>query len=315
MREFQMSAVDEIRSFNRFYTRKFGLLNEGLLQSELTLTESRVLFEIANGDDEITATEIGDFLAMDAGYLSRILRRFERDGLVERRPSPSDRRQSHLILTQAGRSVFAKLDQASSEQAAGIISNLPGIKAKALTAAMSVIRDILEPSSRGEEVHLRDLEVGDLGWITHRQALLYHQEYGWDLNYEALVAEILATFAVSRNPVRERAWIAERAGEIVGSVFLVDGGDGIGKLRLLYVEPSARGLGLGRKLVDACVSFARIVGYDRVTLWTQSVLDHARKIYAATGFECTGSEPHHSFGCDLVGETWTLSLRGMQPVD
>ena len=310
-----MSAIDEIRSFNRFYTHKFGLLNESLLQSSLTLTETRVLFEIANGGDQMTAAGIVDFLAIDAGYLSRILRRFEKEGLVERRPSPSDRRQSLLALTQAGRREFAELDRTASEQAATIINSLRAPRVKALTQAMSGIREILGASSCDQEVRLRDLEVGDIGWITHRQAILYHQEYGWDLTYEALVGQILAEFALSRDPLRERAWIAERGGETLGSVFLVDGGDGVAKLRLLYVEPSARGLGLGRRLVDECVTFARAAGYERMSLWTQSILEHARKIYAGIGFELAKTEPHHSFGHQLAGETWTLSLRKAEEAD
>lgn len=309
-----MSVVDEIRKFNRFYTHKFGLLNENLLQSALTLTETRVLFELANGRGQITAKAITEYLGLDPGYLSRILRRFENEGLVDRKPSPTDGRQNFLALTKAGRAYFAKLDRAASEQAASVIRHLPGSKAKALTEGMSAIRQILESCPLGpEEVRLRDLEVGDVGWITHRQAILYTREYGWDVSYEALVAEILAEFVRSRDPVRERAWIAERDDEILGSVFLVDAGDGLAKLRLLYVEPTARGLGLGRKLVDECVAFAKASGYDRITLWTQSVLDHARKIYAAVGFELASSEPHHSFGHDLAGETWIKSLREASP--
>ncbi|WEX11196.1 bifunctional helix-turn-helix transcriptional regulator/GNAT family N-acetyltransferase [Chelativorans sp. AA-79] len=300
--------VSAVRRFNRFYTRQIGLLEEGLLKSEFSLTEARILFELAHRD-RLTATDLGSELALDAGYLSRILRKFEERGLLERRPSPSDARQALLTLTDKGRHAFEPLDEASRQQVAGLLAALPAGERDRLVSAMNTVERLLGtvPEPRVPYL-LRPLRVGDLGWITHRQGLLYHQEYGWDETYEALVAQILSEFVRKFDPRHEAAWIAERDGEIVGSVFVVRQSDEIAKLRLLYVEPVARGLGIGQRLVGESITFARGKGYRTLMLWTNDILASARRIYQAAGFRLVAEERHHSFGKDLVGQTWELDL-------
>ncbi|WP_245593586.1 bifunctional helix-turn-helix transcriptional regulator/GNAT family N-acetyltransferase [Azospirillum halopraeferens] len=302
--------VARVRAFNRFYTRQLGFLNEGLLKSPFSLTEARVLYELANRDG-LTASGLGRELGLDAGYLSRILKAFEGRGLLTRTPAPDDARQAVLALTDAGRAAFAPLDLASREEVAALLGRLPASGRAALVDAMATICRLLEEGA-GEVAApftLRPHRVGDIGWITHRQAVLYAAEYGWDESFEALVAEILAAFVRSHDPARERSWIAERDGAVVGSVFLVRHTDAVAKLRLLYVEPTARGLGIGRRLVDECIAFARACGYRTLTLWTNDVLVAARRIYQAAGFRLVAEEPHRSFGHDLIGQTWELSLR------
>jgi len=304
--EKQISAV---REFNRFYTRQLGLLEEGLLKSEFSLTEARVLFELAHRES-LTATSLGNELALDAGYLSRILRRFEERGLLTRQPSPTDGRQALLVLTEAGHQAFKPLNEASRDQVAGLLAALPLGERQKLVNAMKTIKRLMGTTPEPKLPYLlRPLRVGDLGWISHRQGVLYHEEYGWDETYEALVAQILSEFVRNFDPRREASWVAERDGEVVGSVFLVRQSDEIAKLRLLYVEPATRGLGIGRRLVDECIAFARSKGYRTLTLWTNDVLVSARRIYQAAGFRLVKEEPHHSFGKDLVGQTWDLDLR------
>jgi len=304
--EKQISAV---REFNRFYTRQLGLLEEGLLKSEFSLTEARVLFELAHREG-LTATSLGNELALDAGYLSRILRRFEERGLLTRQPSPTDGRQALLVLTEAGHQAFKPLNEASRDQVAGLLAALPLGERQKLVNAMKTIKRLMGTTPEPKLPYLlRPLRVGDLGWISHRQGVLYHEEYGWDETYEALVAQILSEFVRNFDPRREASWVAERDGEVVGSVFLVRQSDEIAKLRLLYVEPATRGLGIGRRLVDECIAFARSKGYRTLTLWTNDVLVSARRIYQAAGFRLVKEEPHHSFGKDLVGQTWDLDLR------
>jgi DNA-binding MarR family transcriptional regulator/GNAT superfamily N-acetyltransferase len=301
-------SVAAVRRFSRFYTRQLGLLGEGLLSSEFSLTEARVLYELAHRDAP-TATDLCRDLGLDAGYLSRILKAFDRRGLITRTASPRDGRQMLLALTAAGSAAFGPLDRASQEEVLAMLGRLGSEQRRSLVQALRTAEDLLGTRGRSTApVILRPHRLGDLGWIARRQAILYAQEYGWDETYEALAAEILAGFVRHHDPQRERSWIAECGEETIGSVFVTRGSDTVAKLRLLYVEPTARGLGLGRELVDACIDFARSAGYRTLTLWTNDVLVPARRIYQAAGFIRTAAEPHHSFGKDLVGETWDLTL-------
>jgi len=303
-------AIDIIRSFNRRYTRQLGLLDNGLLGSEFTLTEARVLYELANSEDS-TATQIAGELGLDLGYMSRLIKKFGRRRYVKRKRSAVDARQSRLQLTERGRAVFDPLDRAARLQIAEMIAPMTLEQRSLLLSAMQSVQRLLEAGSeesRREPYAIRTLKVGDIGWITHRQGILYSQEYGWDATYEALVAEILAGFVKNFDSNMERGWVAERAGGIIGSVFLVRASADLAKLRLLYVEPTARGLGLGKRLVQECIDFARMKGYKTLTLWTNDVLVSARRIYQAAGFQLTKEERHHSFGKDLVGQTWELAL-------
>jgi DNA-binding MarR family transcriptional regulator/N-acetylglutamate synthase-like GNAT family acetyltransferase len=301
-------ALDAIRGFNRFYTRQIGLLEQGLLDSPFTLTEARVLYELAHRQSP-TATEIARDLSLDPGYLSRLLKKFERQRHVERGRDADDARQRPLKLTKAGRRVFDGLDHAAGEQVAGMIAQLAPGQVDELLQAMQAVRRLLQADTAESPYTLRPLRIGDIGWIIHRQGLLYAEEYGWDVTYEGLVAEILGSFIKQFDPDAENAWVAERNGAIVGSVFLVHESATVAKLRLLYVEPSARGLGIGRRLVEACIAFAREKGYKTLTLWTNDVLVSARRIYQEEGFRLMKEERHHSFGKDLVGQTWELALQ------
>lgn len=296
-----------IRRFNRFYTRQIGLLEEGFLNSDFSLTEGRVLYELAHRDG-VTATELCRDLGLDAGYLSRILKKFTARGIVDKSPSRQDARQTKLALTRTGAEAFQPLNRTSEAQVTAMIEGLSPEERRRLVGAMATVERLLGGRKQDAELVIRPHRVGDIGLITHRQGLLYANEYGWDETYEALVAEILAAFVTNHDPERERAWIAERDGEIVGSVFLVKKSDAVAKLRLLYVEPSARGLGLGAKLVGECIAFAREKGYRTLTLWTNDILASARRIYEAAGFRLTAEEKHHSFGKDLTGQTWDLDL-------
>jgi DNA-binding MarR family transcriptional regulator/GNAT superfamily N-acetyltransferase len=300
--------VSTVRAFNRFYTRQLGLLEEDLLESDFSLTEGRILYELAHRDG-VTASDLVRDLGLDAGYLSRVLAKFEASRLITRTASASDGRQSVLALTRIGRKAFAPLNQASQDQVATTLASLqPGDRDK-LVRCMQIVQGLLggRPAPKVPYV-VRGLHSGDIGWIVHRQGILYAQEYGWDETFEALVAEIAGAFVKTLDPRKERCWIAEREGEIVGSVFLVRDTDARAKLRLLYVEPSARGLGIGRRLVDECILFARARGYNTLTLWTNDVLVSARRIYEAAGFTLAKEERHHSFGKDLVGQNWDLAL-------
>jgi DNA-binding MarR family transcriptional regulator/N-acetylglutamate synthase-like GNAT family acetyltransferase len=301
----EAEQVAQVRRFNRFYTRQIGLLNEGLLDSQFTLSEVRILYELAYHDG-LRATDLTRALDLDTGYLSRILKKFETRGLISRTPCERDARQTILALTDDGRRAFEPLDRASQQQVSAMLARLSGEERARLTAAMFTVQALLRDP--GPAYALRSLQSGDVGWIIHRQGVLYSEEYGWDPTFEALVAEIAGRFVQSFDPSRERCWIAERKGEIVGSVFLVRDSDEIAKLRLLYVEPAARGLGIGQRLVDECIGFARSKGYRRLTLWTNDVLVSARRIYEAAGFRLVKEEPHRSFGKDLVGQYWELAL-------
>ena len=306
-------AVARVRRFNRFYTRLVGALDKGHLHSSFSLAETRVLYELAHGEGP-TATELGRDLRLDAGYLSRMLRGFERRGLVQRAPSSTDGRRAHLQLTPKGRSIFEDLNTRASEAVAGVLQPLADIQRNQLLDSMRTIETLLGSRSATQPQQaalvLRPHRPGDMGWVVHRQAVLYAQEYGWDERYEALISRIVADFIDHFDPRRERCWIAEREGEIIGSVFLIAHPEraGVARLRLLYVERSARGLGIGRRLVQECTQFARQAGYETITLWTNSVLTSARKIYEAEGYRLVREEPHQSFGHDLVGQIWELEL-------
>lgn len=303
-----MNPVSAVRRFNRFYTGRLGVLDRSYLDSPYSLTEVRVLYELAHRG-EATASELCRELGLDPGYASRLLQSFQRKGLIEKRRSGTDGRQSLLHLTEPGREAFAPLNTKSQEQIAGMLGALTPADQQRLVAAMETIESLLgtrpQPSA---PCLLRPHRPGDMGWVVHRHAVLYAEEYGWNEEFEALVAEIVASFLRRYDPANERCWIAERDGEILGSVFLVRQSAEVAKLRLLLVEPSARGLGLGRRLVDECIGFARERGYRKIRLWTNSVLHAARKIYERAGFQLVEEEPHHSFGHDLVGQTWELDL-------
>jgi len=302
------NQVAAIRDFNRFYTQQIGLLEEHLLESEFSLTEARVLYELAHRD-ELTATDVGRDLGLDAGYLSRLLKKFEARGFLTRSPSGEDARQANLTLTPAGCDAFEPLNKASYDEIAALLTPISPMDRGKLVAAMTAIQRLLgsTPELKAPFI-LRSLQSGDIGWIVYRQGVLYQQEYGWDETFEALVAEIVAAFVKTVDPKCEQCWIAERAGEVVGSVFAVRESDDVAALRLLYVEPSARGLGIGQQLVDECIRFARAKGYKTLTLWTNDVLVSARRIYEAAGFKLVAEENHHSFGKNLTGQNWDLEL-------
>ncbi len=300
--------VEAVRRFNRFYTRQIGVLHEGLLRSPFSLTEARVIYELAHRE-RATASELGAELGLDAGYLSRILRGFQDRGLLAKQPSETDGRQSILSLTEQGREAFATLNARSRAEIETMLKGLSAADQNRLVEAMHIIEELLgaRPERRVPYL-LRPHRPGDMGWVVHRHGVLYAEEYGWDERFEALVAEIVAKFIANFDPQRERCWIAEREGEIVGSVFLVRRTDGVAQLRLLLVEPKARGLGIGTRLVDECIRFARYAGYGKIVLWTNSVLLAARHIYEKAGFRLVQEEPHHSFGHDLIGENWEREL-------
>lgn len=301
------TRIAAIRQFNRFYTRRIGVLERHLLESPFTLTEARVLFELAHRDG-ILAKDIGTELGLDPGYLSRIVQSFMKKGLVTRKPEPSDRRQFKLALTAKGRQAFDRLDRTSHQEVGKMIAELPGDGGQRLVEAMSAIERLLDDETHRPDVALRAHRPGDMGWVMQQHGRLYAEEFGWDISFEALVADIVAQFLKEFDPQRERCWIAEIDGRQAGSVFLVKQSDEVAKLRLLIVDPAGRGLGLGKRLVDECITFARSCGYRRITLWTQSMLLAARGIYENAGFVRTASEPHRRFGQDLIGETWELDL-------
>lgn len=305
--------VVAVRRFNRFYTKKIGVLHEGLLNSPFSLAEARVIYELAH-PGETTATDLCRELGLDGGYLSRILRRFKSAGLIDKRRSASDARQSLLSLTDKGKAAFASLDAGSRDQIGAILSHLPAADQTRLVGAMHAIEEILgaAPGPRTPFL-LRPHQAGDMGWVVHRHGVLYADAYGFDETFEALVAGIVAGFIDNYRPRMERCWIAEMAGENVGSVFLVRHSDIEARLRLLLIEPKARGQGLGSRLVRECGRFARRAGYRKIRLWTNDVLVAARHIYQKAGYLLVETEPHHSFGRDLVGETWELDLTAPSP--
>ena len=302
-------TIHAVRAFNRFYTRQIGVLREGLLKSPFSLAEVRVLYEIAHRQQP-SATELCEELGLDPGYLSRMLRGLEKRGLVSKSPSREDGRQSLLGLTARGRQTFATLDERQNQEVSALLHALSPAQQAQLADAMRSIESVLNPGPEPRAPYvLRSHQAGDMGWVVHRHGVLYAQEYGFDERFEALVAEIAAKFIQHFDPRREHCWIAEKDGEIVGSVFLVKKSKTVAKLRLLLVEPSARGLGIGKRLVGECVRFARQTGYRKIVLWTQSELPAARHIYQEAGFRLTQEKPHRDWGRDdLVSEIWELTL-------
>ena len=300
----QISAV---RAFNRFYTSKLGVLDQQLLKSPFSLSEARVLYELATCESP-SAKAIGIELGLDPGYLSRIIQKFDEDGLITRTPLAADRRQYQLGLTAKGRQAFAKLDRSSHDEVALLLTTLSDSDRKRLIGAMASIERLLGPPSVLAAATLREPRPGDMGWVVQSHGALYASEYGFNSSFEALVAEIAAKFLGAFDASRERCWIAELDGAQVGSAFLVRHSDDVAKLRLLLVGPAGRGQGLGRRLVGECLAFARACGYRKITLWTQSILVTARKIYQDAGFVLVASEPHRSFGQSLIGETWEMKL-------
>jgi DNA-binding MarR family transcriptional regulator/GNAT superfamily N-acetyltransferase len=302
-------VVLEVRQFNRFYTRLIGLLDEHLPGSGFSLPEGRVIYELAAGGRQ-TAAELGRTLDIDKAQLSRVLRRLKERNVVRSEIDPAHAKRRILSLTPAGRVAFVELDRGTRLRMKSILKPLAGPKRKNLVTSMRHIQSAFDaqPPAPGP-ITLRSPVPGDLGWVIHRQAVLYACEYGWDWTYEALISKILGEYAAGFDPSKEDGWIAERDGQIVGSIFLMKSDDSaVGKLRLLYVEPDARGCGLGRRLVDTCIARARALGYRRLTLWTNDVLVAARRIYEAAGFGLTTEHAHRSFGADLVGQVWDLDL-------
>lgn len=302
--------ANAVRDFNRFYTRRIGALGAGHLGSAFSLTDVRVLYELAHRDTP-SASELAQTLDLDKGYLSRTLRRFRRLGLVDSTAHEGDRRRKGLRLTRKGIRAFAPLDKKACDEIVGMLAPLPAGEQRRIVDAMCTIRGSLEPKAREDRPAyiLRPHQPGDMGWVVHRHGALYTQEYGWNDRFEALVARIVAEFLEHFDPARERCWIAERNGEIVGSIFVVAKSKTVAKLRLLLVEPSARGLGIGSRLVHEVVEFARRVGYRKIVLWTQRELTPARRIYKAAGFRLVSTEVHEMFGMPLRAETWEMRLR------
>ena len=301
--------IQAVRSFNRFYTQRIGVLDP-YLGSEFSLTEVRVLYELAHRDQP-TASELGRDLALDAGYLSRILRRFESQGWLARVPSIADARQSLLALTKAGHKVFAPLQQQSTDEAAALLAVLGAGDRQKLVSAMGTVQRLLAPATAPaptRTIVLRDPQPGDMGWVVQQHGEIYAREYGWNSEFEALVADIVSKYLKNFQPDAEKCWMAELDGERVGAVFVVRKSATVAQLRMLILTPEARGLGLGRRLADECIAFARSKGYKKMQLWTNSCLDAARALYAKRGFRLIKSEPYHGFGHDLVGETWELRL-------
>ncbi len=303
--------VTGVRQFNRFYTRQIGLLRQGMVGTSFSLTEGRVLYEIGRRGTAAAAELVAE-LSIDPGYLSRLLRGFITSGLVVSTRSATDRRQSILALTDRGRETFTTLDRRSQEEIGVLLERLSDDEQGRLLTAMATIESLLAPAAAptaADAVVLRPHRDDDLSWVLARHAAIYGREYGWGIQFTVLVASIIGELQAGRDPAREGCWIAERDGVPVGSVMLVDAGGGVAKLRLLIVESHARGHGIGRRLVEHCTRFAREAGYRKITLWTQSVLTGARRIYEGAGFVRVEEKPHCSFGVDLVGETWELDLQ------
>jgi DNA-binding MarR family transcriptional regulator/GNAT superfamily N-acetyltransferase len=302
-----LGDVAAIRAFNRFYTARIGALRDGLLATAHPLPEARVLYELGQRE----TTDAGDLrrtLELDAGYLSRLLARLEKQGLIARERSPDDARRQLVALTPAGRDAYATLDARSAAEIGTLLDGLADDDRARLRAAMDTVREVLDGAPRPAAFALRPPRPGDYGWVVQRHGALYAEEYGWDETFEALVARVVADYAQDHDPEREAAWIAEVAGRPVGSIFCVRRDERAAKLRLLLVEPDARGLGVGQALVDECVRFARAAGYAELVLWTNDVLTGARRLYERAGLALVAAEPHRAFGHDLVGEDWALRL-------
>jgi DNA-binding MarR family transcriptional regulator/N-acetylglutamate synthase-like GNAT family acetyltransferase len=301
------SNIAAMRRFNRFYTQRIGVLREGWAKSAFSLTEARVLYEVIHRG-ATSASALGKDLGLDAGYLSRILRSFRAQGLIGTRTAPKDRRQKLLSPTPRGRKAFAPLEARTQREVAAMLNGVPNAEQARLIAAMRSIEGVLGTPVGDAPVALRPPRPGDMGWVVSRHGALYGRDYGWDARLEALTAEIVARFIRNVDATCERCWIAERDGENLGCVFLVKETKRVARLRLLLVEPKARGLGLGTRLVEECIAFARAAGYRKITLWTHSVLSAARKIYQAQGFKLVATQSHEEFGKTVQGETWDLQL-------
>ncbi len=304
----QLAMIEAIRAFNRLYTNQIGLIGRAFLDSPYSLTEARILFEL-NARSSPVARQIAEDLQLDAAYLSRTLKAFREQGLLTTQADPLDKRSQTITLTQEGRAVAADLADRSRQQVAEQLAGLSQDQQQSMVAAMATIAGLLSRGSDPQpKLTIRCHAPGDIGWVVHRQMKLYAAEYGWNSDYEGLISRIAGDFLTDFKPGREYCWIAEKDGTIAGSVFLVDAGESVAKLRLLYVEPFARGLGIGKALVRTCIAFAREAGYQRMTLWTNDVLVAARGIYEAEGFVLVAEERHHSFGKDLNGQTWQRDL-------
>jgi DNA-binding MarR family transcriptional regulator/N-acetylglutamate synthase-like GNAT family acetyltransferase len=306
----QTACAEEMRRFSRFYTRRIGVLHEGYNGSEFSLTEARIIYELAHLE-VATASDLVKGLELNPGYLSRILKTFEERNLIRRAAAPNDARQQLISLTQAGQQKFAALNVRSRNDMLRMVGDLTSRQQERLIVAMNEIETLLsaEPE-RGASYVLRPHQPGDLGWAVQQHGLLYAEQYGWDETFEALAAEVAAKFLRDFDPKRERSWIAEKDGENVGCIFLVKQSDEVAKIRMLLVHPKARGLGIGKRLVEECIRFARQKGYKKITLWTNDILTTARHIYQQTGFKLVAEEKHKSFGHHMVGETWELELVG-----
>lgn len=300
-------AVTALRAFNRFYTGHLGMLGPGFLSTSHTLAEARVLYELAQ-QDQIAVAALRERMRIDAGHLSRLLARLEQRGLISRERSAEDGRRQLARLTPAGEHESALLDRRSADETGARLEGLGDAERRRLVASLADVRRLLEPAPPARAVVIRPPRAGDLAWVVQRHGQLYAEEYGWDASFEALVARIVADYAEQHDPAREALWIAEVDEQPAGCVFCVRQDDEVAKLRLLLVEPRARGLGLGRRLVDECIGFARRAGYRELMLWTNDVLGHARAVYERAGFRLVEEEPHRSFGHDLVGQTWSLDL-------
>lgn len=300
-----MARAETIRRFNRFYTRQIGALREHLLQAAFSLSESRILYELGTSAG-LTNAELCQMLGLDAGYLSRIISGFEKKGLIGKTRSPSDARALLIQLTDAGKTVLASLEQAAREEVMAMLQGMPESRQEQLTQAMQQVQSLL--ADNDSSYLLRDPRAGDMGTVVQQQAELYTREYGWNSEFEALVAEIVARFLREFDPSGERCWIAEKDGKVIGSVFVIRHDESTAKLRMLYVDASARGLGIGNRLVEETLRFARQAGYKRMILWTTSILTDARKLYQRAGFQLVEEEPVHSFGKDLVSQTWAKDL-------
>jgi DNA-binding MarR family transcriptional regulator/GNAT superfamily N-acetyltransferase len=301
--------VEAVRRFDRFYTKRLGLLKPGFLKTQFPLTQARIIYELAQRDD-LTASELTRTLDIDAGYLSRILSTFEKDGLIQKSPSKSDNRHQLLNLTTQGRKAFSILNERSKQRNTALLQSLSPEDQQRLVQAMLTVESLLggQPKPAAPFI-LRPHRPGDIGWIIHRHGVLYAEEYGWDETMEALIADILARFIQHHDPRREYLWIAEQDGERVGSILVVDAGEEVAQLRILLVEPKARGRGIGKRLIQECLDFSKRAGYKKIKLWTQSILVEARHLYEKAGFTLVERKPHHSFGHDLAAEIWELPLR------
>lgn len=302
-----IALIKTARDFNRFYTNFLGLLNKAYLDSRFTLTDARILFEIGSQEGVSAAALVRD-LHLDPAYLSRILKRFRAEGLIKTSPDPADLRSQIINVTDRGREQFEELGRRANAQIAARFDNLAIGEPQAVVSAMDTIRALLDSAAKPVPAVIRAHRAGDIGWIVQSQGRFYAEEYGWDLRFEALVADVTGKLLANFDPEKEYCWIAERGGINVGSVLVTNGGDGIAKLRLLYVDKSARGLGLGKLLVDECIGFCRQKGYSEIQLWTNDMLETARAIYVKSGFRLVSEERHRMFGPEANGQNWALTL-------